>query len=206
MSMERKAGHLIKSVQEIAGSLFWIKVVGIGNDGVGKTCLVKNFCEKKFSKSYHPTVGVDYGFKLHKVNNIDYRINFWDFGGHTDYDEIRVELYGQTQACILVFDVTNKLSFDSLDYWMQEFISNGGKQAIVAVVANKIDLSSKRVISSKDGQRWAKSRDLRYYETSAATGQGVQDMFSGVLAAVAEGKLVKAKPVVSAEQSSSKHK
>ena len=47
---------------------------------------------------------------------------------------------------------------------------------------------------------------FRYYETSAATGQGVQDMFSGVLAAVAEGKLVKAKPVVSAEQSSSKHK
>lgn len=47
---------------------------------------------------------------------------------------------------------------------------------------------------------------FRYYETSAATGQGVQDMFSGVLTAVAEGKLVKAKPVVSAEQSSSKHK
>lgn len=206
MAMDRKPGHLTKSVQEIAGSLFWIKVVGIGNDGVGKTCLVKNFCEKKFSKSYHPTTGVDYGFKLHKINGTDYRINFWDFGGHTDYDEIRVELYGQTQACILVFDVTNKLSFDSLDYWLQEFTSNGGKQAVMAVVASKIDLSSKRVVSSKDGQRWAKARDLRYYETSASTGQGVYEMFSGVLAAVVEAKLVKAKPVINAEQSSSKQK
>ena len=49
-------------------------------------------------------------------------------------------IYYSTQACILVFDVTNKLSFDSLDYWLQEFTSNGGKQAILAVVANKVRL------------------------------------------------------------------
>lgn len=76
----------------------------------------------------------------------------------------------------------------------------------MAVVANKTDLSSKRVVSSKDGQRWAKARDLRYYETSASTGQGVYEMFSGVVAAVVEAKLVKAKPVINAEQSSSKQK
>lgn len=199
--MERKPGHLTRSVQEIAGSLFWIKVVGIGNDGVGKTCLVKNFCEKKFSKSYHATVGVDYGFKLHKVNGTEYRINFWDFGGHTDYNEIRVDLYGQTQVCILVFDVTNKLSFESLDYWLQEFTSNGGKHPVIAVVANKVDLSSKRVVGSKDAQKWAKAHDLRYYETSALNGQGVHEMFSDVITAAVEAKLVKAKPVINSEQS-----
>lgn len=103
-----------------------------------------------------------------------------------------------------MFDVTNKLSFDSLDYWLQEFTSNGGKHAVVAVVANKIDLSSKRVVGSKDGQRWAKAHDIRYYETSAGTGQGVHEMFSGVLAAAVEAKLVKAKPVISLEQSKNK--
>jgi len=87
-------------------------VVGIGNDGVGKTCLVKNFCEKKFSKSYHATVGVDYGFKLHKVNGTEYRINFWDFGGHTDYNEIRVELYGQTQVTRSIIIIIVQWSID----------------------------------------------------------------------------------------------
>ncbi|XP_032239510.1 dnaJ homolog subfamily C member 27 isoform X2 [Nematostella vectensis] len=176
------------------------KVVGIGNDGVGKTCLVKNFCEKKFSKSYHQTVGVDYGFKLHKIHGVEYRINFWDFGGDPDYNEIRSELYGQTQACMLVYDVTNRMSFESLKDWLNEFSSNGGKNAVVAVVANKIDLISRRVISSKEGQKWARAQDLKYYETSSANGQGVYEMFNDLLVTVIDRKLLRAKPVVTLDK------
>ncbi|EDO42232.1 predicted protein [Nematostella vectensis] len=138
----------------------FIQVVGIGNDGVGKTCLVKNFCEKKFSKSYHQTVGVDYGFKLHKIHGVEYRINFWDFGGDPDYNEIRSELYGQTQ----------------------------------------IDLISRRVISSKEGQKWARAQDLKYYETSSANGQGVYEMFNDLLVTVIDRKLLRAKPVVTLDK------
>ncbi|XP_031551328.1 dnaJ homolog subfamily C member 27-like [Actinia tenebrosa] len=198
--MDKREQHLVKAIKDTAGSLFWIKVAGIGNEAVGKTCLVKNFCEKKFSKSYHQTVGVDYGFKIHKINGIEYRINFWDFGGNEDYDEIRIELYGQTQACIIVYDVTNRLSFESIDKWLHEFMSGGGKNAVMAVVANKVDLTSRRVVSSKEGQKWAKDHDFKYYETSSATGSGVYDMFNDLLTTVVERKLVKPKPIIIGEK------
>ncbi|KXJ28357.1 dnaJ homolog subfamily C member 27-B [Exaiptasia diaphana] len=197
--MDKKDNHLEKAVRETSGSLFWIKIAGIGNESVGKTCLVKNFCEKKFSRNYHQTVGVDYGFKIHKVNGVDYRINFWDFGGNADYDEIRIELYGQTQAVMLVYDVTNKVSFESLDAWLQEFAAGGGKNAVIAVVANKVDLTTRRVISTKEGQKWAAAHDFRYYETSSANSTGVYDMFNDILRAVVDRKLIKPKPVIHSE-------
>lgn len=203
--MERKPGQLQKLIREKAGNLFWIKIIGVGNDGVGKTCLIKHFCEKKFTKAYHSTVGVDYGFKIHKVHGIDYRVHFWDFGGHADYNEIRRELYHQTQVCILVYDVTNRSSFQCLDRWLQEVASCGGTQnAIIAVVANKIDAGAKRTVSTMEGQNWAKAHDFRYYETSSASGQGVQELFHELLTVVVESKLVKPKPVISSTENRAK--
>ena len=58
--MDRKSSK-VKSTREIIGPIFWIKLIGLGSEGVGKTSLVRSFCDKKFSKSYYPTVGVDYG-------------------------------------------------------------------------------------------------------------------------------------------------
>ncbi|KAI0234476.1 hypothetical protein LSAT2_015263 [Lamellibrachia satsuma] len=69
--MDRKPGHLPRDVRSTASSLIWIKVVGVGNVGVGKTSLIKHFCESKFTSSYQPTVGVDYGFKVEAIQGID---------------------------------------------------------------------------------------------------------------------------------------
>lgn len=71
----------------------------------------------------------------------------------------------------------------------------------VIIITSQVDLSSKRVVGSKDAQKWAKAHDFRYYETSALNGQGVHEMFSDVITAAVEAKLVKAKPVINSEQS-----
>ena len=54
---------------------------GVGDSGVGKTCLVKRFCEEKFTAKFHPTVGIDYGFKIHVIGDVDVRVHFWDMAG-----------------------------------------------------------------------------------------------------------------------------
>ncbi|XP_046859253.1 dnaJ homolog subfamily C member 27-like isoform X2 [Xenia sp. Carnegie-2017] len=137
--MNGQLTNKIKSTREIIGPLFWLKIVGLGNEGVGKSSLIRSFCDKKFSKSYNETIGVDYGFKIHELEGVEYRLNFWDFGGNDEYHMIRTQLYKDTKGCMLIFDVSNKDSFIRLDKWLEEFHNNGGKGAVVAVVGNKED-------------------------------------------------------------------
>ncbi|XP_028393066.1 ras-related protein Rab-13-like [Dendronephthya gigantea] len=182
----------IRSTREIIGPIFWIKLVGLGSESVGKTSLVRSFCDKKFSKSYHATVGVDYGFKIHELEGVEYRVNFWDFGGDPDYELIRTELYRDTQGCMLIFDVTSRTSFEKLDGWLEEFYDNGGKGAVVIVIGNKCDKLN-RQISIEEGKKWAEQNGCSYYETSAASKSGVKELLNGLLTAIVERRLIKPK-------------
>ncbi|XP_077997742.1 dnaJ homolog subfamily C member 27-like [Glandiceps talaboti] len=186
--MDREPGHLPKDVKRAVDSLVWVKVVGIGSIGVGKTCLIKHFCESKFTSAYQATVGVDYGFKIQEVLGNDIRVHLWDLSGHPDYIDVRSELYNDTQACFLVYDVTNLASFEQLDLWMKELTKWGASNAYIVVVANKVDLTSKRIVSSEDGKKWAALHKLKYYETSAHSGDGVHKMFTDILTAVVSRK------------------
>ncbi|XP_052812662.1 dnaJ homolog subfamily C member 27-like isoform X2 [Mya arenaria] len=157
--------------------------VGIGNAGVGKTCLIKHFCESKFSGGYQPTVGVDYGFKIQNVKGYELRVHLWDLSGSPEYIDVRNELYGQSDAIFLVFDVTDQASFESLDTWMKEVTkySGGGVQEIV-LIANKVDTKAgKRMISTQEAKKWATSRKMNLYEASANTGDGVHKLFDELL-------------------------
>jgi len=179
--MSKKIIELLsKEAQKNSEDLLWVKVVGIGNAGVGKTCLVKSFCESKFSKNYVETIGVDYGFKLHNVDGKEVRLTFWDFGGNSVYADVRKELYHQTKICILVYDVTNTSSFQALDDWLKEFESYGGKKSFFCVVGNKLDLPNKKV-NRTAAEEWAKRRNMKHFLASAATGDGVSAMFTQVL-------------------------
>lgn len=179
--MEGKSTEdIAREAQKQAEDLIWIKIVDIGESGVGKTCLVKSFCESKFSKNYTETIGVDYGFKLHSVHDKEVRVTFWDFGGSPAYVDVRRELYHQTKICLLVYDITNARSFYALDDWIQEFETFGGKGGVMFVVGNKIDLKPKRV-NTTTVEEWCNRKRLKHYLTSAATGDGVQKLFNDIL-------------------------
>lgn len=179
--MDREPGHLPFDVKDKVSSLIWIKAVAAGNAGVGKTCIIKHFCEDKFSHGYQPTVGVDYGFKIQNIANVDLRVHLWDLSGHSDYQEVRNELFSDTQACFLVFDVTNRHSFDNLEFWLKELNRYCTSPSHVVVVANKIDIKAKRVIQSDEATKWAAGKKVKYYETSAFNGEGITRMFAEVL-------------------------
>ncbi|XP_038073917.1 dnaJ homolog subfamily C member 27-like [Patiria miniata] len=179
--MDRESGHLPISVEGVVSSLIWVKIIALGTAAAGKTCLIKHFCEDKFSAAYQPTVGVDYGFKIQKVKDLDLRVHLWDLSGQLEYAEVRNELYGGTQACILVFDITNRTSFENLDFWLKEAVRNGAGTMHTVVVANKIDIKGKRAVSAEEAAKWAVTRKLKYYETSAMSGEGVLRMFCEVL-------------------------
>lgn len=177
----------MRDTREAVNNITWIKVIALGNASVGKTCLIKHFCESKFSQCYHATVGVDYGFKVQTVKGTPYRVHLWDLSGDDQYYDVRTELYNGSDACFLVFDVTNPASFQNLDNWLREMGKFGALNAKIAVVGNKADLrSNKGSVSASDGRKWATAHKLPYYETSALTGDGVATMFQDLLNSVSE--------------------
>ncbi|KAK3083180.1 hypothetical protein FSP39_015877 [Pinctada imbricata] len=186
--MDRKPGHLTKNPQDAVNSLVWIKVIGIGNSNVGKTCLIKHFCESKFSGGYQPTVGVDYGFKIQNVDGIDLRVHLWDLSGSSEYIDVRNELYINTDAIFLVFDVTNQSTFETLDTWMKEVSKYSSGTPDIILVANKTDMKAKRTVKTEDSKKWAQQNKCKYFETSAATGDGVDKLFTEMLTSLIERK------------------
>jgi DnaJ family protein C protein 27 len=157
-----------------------IKLLSMGNGGVGKSCLIKRFCEERFVQKYIATIGVDYGVKPVKIEGLDVRVNFWDLSGHPEFLDIRNEFYKDAQAIILVYDVSSRDTFENLDFWLTEATKFGAniREVPVVVCANKVD--KKRVISQDEGSDYARSRNLQYFETSASTGDNVNEMFNYV--------------------------
>lgn len=158
-----------------------IKVLSIGSAGSGKSCLIKRYCEERFVAKYIATIGVDYGVKLIKIDHSgEFRVNFWDLSGHPDFFEVRNEFYKDTQGCLLVYDVTNRESFEQCDAWLVEATKYGANyiEIPIALCANKTDKTREVVVSEDEGKKWAKSKGITYFETSALSGSNVPEMFN----------------------------
>jgi DnaJ family protein C protein 27 len=166
-----------------------IKIISIGNSEVGKSCIIKRYCEKRFVAKYLQTIGIDYGVTKVNLKDREVKVNIFDMSGHDIFHEVRNEFYKDTQGVILVFDVTDKASFDSLDDWISEMkhdLENMGSSSssleniVFVVCGNKID-KGKRIIDEADAKMWAMMKGYHYFETSASSGAGVSEMFETLL-------------------------
>lgn len=160
-----------------------IKVISLGSAGVGKSCLIKRFCEGRFVSRYISTIGVDYGVKPCQILGQTAKVNFFDLSGGDDFREIRTEFYENTNGALLVYDVTDAQSFKQLSRWIEEArslkvpISSRDKQGdapFVILCANKVDLGSRQV-SKAEGMQYASQHGFYYYETSANSGENVNE-------------------------------
>jgi len=166
-----------------------LKILSIGDMGVGKSCLIKRYCENRFISKYIPTIGVDYGVKKithpNSTTNLEIKVNFWDLAGHPTFFDIRNEFYKDTQGILLVFDVNSRKTFESLDNWLKEASNYGAYNVIVVLCGNKIDIS-KRAVSEKEAKSWAASRGFLYFEASANSGENVLIMFNTLFEKILE--------------------
>jgi len=158
-----------------------IKIISLGDANSGKSCIIKRFCEKRFVPKYMQTIGIDYGVTKYNDNGSDVRVNIFDFAGHPIFYEVRNEFYRDTQGVMLVYDVSNRESFRHLDDWlleMRKFVSDTD-DFIVAVCANKTDIG-RRVITEDAGKEYAEKKGFLYFELSAYSGKGVNEMFNSL--------------------------
>ena len=112
--------HAVAEVPEKKAKLLRLKIITMGDCAVGKSCIVKRFCEERFVSKYISTIGIDYGVKPTKINGRDVRVNFWDMSGNPEFFEVRNEFYKDASGGLLVYDVSNRKSFESLQEWVVE--------------------------------------------------------------------------------------
>jgi DnaJ family protein C protein 27 len=127
---------------------------------------------------YITTIGVDYGVKKISINNKKVAVNFFDLSGSNDYEEIRNPFFIDSQVVLLIFDLENKQSFQNLARWENLMKSNGLdlKQCTVFILGNKCDAKGKEVDAS-EAIVYAKKRGYEYFQTSASTGENINEVF-----------------------------
>jgi DnaJ family protein C protein 27 len=155
-----------------------LKIISLGEPTVGKSCLIKRFCEDKFVSKHVATIGIDFGVKPVQIAGAgDVHINFFDFAGGPEFFEIRNEFYRDAQGALLVFDVGSKATLAALDKWLREGQEFGMHTPALVLCGNKSD-SKKREVSEEEAKRWASAHGaMPYFETSAKEGTNVAPMF-----------------------------
>ena len=159
---------------------FLFKILLVGNSSVGKSSLFLRFVDDVWNDVFVPTIGVDFKIKTLKINEKNVKLQIWDTAGQERFRTIISSYYKGAQGILLVFDVTEKESFESLNNWLIEIEKNANKNVVKILIGNKNDLEDKRVISFSQAKDFADSNGLKYVETSAKTNNNVTEAFSEI--------------------------
>ena len=157
----------------------------IGNSTVGKTSILSKYASKMFNENYIATVGLDFFTKDETIDNKIIRIKIWDTAGQERYKALTKCFFQKAQGVMVVFDVTNQKSFDDLKFWLDSIKTHiyDDDYVPIVIIGNKIDLQ-KRVVPKKDAIDFAEKNNYHYYETSAKTGDGVDNAIKELVKSV----------------------
>ncbi|KAK3793814.1 hypothetical protein RRG08_011785 [Elysia crispata] len=156
------------------------KVMLIGDSGVGKTCLLVRFKDGTFlSGSFISTVGIDFRNKVVDLEGTKIKLQIWDTAGQERFRSITRAYYRDANALLLLYDVTNKNSFDNIRAWLGEIQEYAQDDVVIMLLGNKCDCHE-RVIRKEDGDRLSKEYGVAFMETSAKTGMNVDLAFMAV--------------------------
>eukprot|EP01095_Lingulamoeba_sp_RSL-Kostka_P006775 TRINITY_DN2144_c0_g1_i2.p1 TRINITY_DN2144_c0_g1~~TRINITY_DN2144_c0_g1_i2.p1 ORF type:complete len:206 (+),score=35.54 TRINITY_DN2144_c0_g1_i2:58-675(+) len=149
------------------------KIIVVGDSGVGKTCLIKQFTQHIFYESNQSTISTDLGMRDEIINGKPTKLHIWDTAGQEQYRSIVTAYYRNSYGAIIVFDMTRRDSFQNANTWLQELKKHAGDQVRVILVGNKADCEYMRAVTTKEAEEYAEYYNLLYYETSAKTSLNV---------------------------------
>lgn len=161
-----------------------LKVIVLGDSGVGKTSLMNQYVYKKFSQQYKATIGADFVTKELQIDDKLVTLQVWDTAGQERFHSLGAAFYRGADCCVLVYDVNAGKTFESLSNWREEFLKQADPADPEAfpfvLLGNKIDVDGghSRVVSEKRANEWCASRgNIPYFETSAKEDYNVDEAF-----------------------------
>ncbi|CBZ53185.1 putative Ras family domain-containing protein [Neospora caninum Liverpool] len=156
---------------------YLFKFIIIGDAGAGKSCLLHQFIENKFKKGCSHTIGVEFGSKMINIAGKRIKLQIWDTAGQERYRSVTRSYYRGAAGALLVYDISNRDSYNHLMNWLADARSLARADISIIAVGNKVDLKEKRAVSFLEASRFAQENDILFLETSAFTGEGVEDVF-----------------------------
>jgi len=181
---------------------YLIKLLLIGDSGVGKSCLLLRFSEDSFTPSFITTIGIDFKIRTVEIDGKKIKLQIWDTAGQERFRTITTAYYRGAMGILLVYDVTDEKSFLSIRNWIaniDQFAQEGVNRILIG---NKSDMTSKRVIDFATGKALADEYGIRFLETSAKNSTNVDEAFIS-LARDIKKRTIDSSPVAPKAQSSS---
>ena len=159
-----------------------IKVVLLGESAVGKTSIITRFVENKFKQDTMSSLSANFVSKKIEIgNNKSIKFDIWDTAGQEKYRALAKIFYQDSKIVILVYDITNKNSFNELkNYWYEKVKENSSSDIIFAIAGNKCDLYEKEEVEKTEGEKFAKEIGAIFHETSALNSNGINELFTDI--------------------------
>ncbi|XP_071394306.1 EF-hand calcium-binding domain-containing protein 4B [Centroberyx affinis] len=163
----------IEGAMAVPDRLF--KVVLVGNSSVGKTSLLRSFCEGRFHPSTSATVGIDYSVKTLTLDNAQVAMQLWDTAGQERYRSITKQFFRKADGVVVMYDVTVEESFKAVRPWLANVQEDAGEGIPILLLGNKMDMDGDREVSFKEAELLAYEHKVMFYEVSAYTGNNVTE-------------------------------
>ncbi|MFX0091657.1 MAG: Rab family GTPase [Candidatus Hodarchaeota archaeon] len=156
---------------------YLFKIVAVGSGSVGKTSLIRRYCESKFEPKYLPTLGIDFTNKDITVKDVKVRILCADTAGQEYFSKLRPIYYKGAYGALIVFDILKIRTFEAIDRWLEELKSSVPENIPKILVGNKLDLEEERKVTKAQAEQLAAEKNLMYFEASAKNGKNVDRIF-----------------------------
>jgi len=156
---------------------FLFKILLIGDSGVGKSCLLLRFADDTYTESYISTIGVDFKIRTIEHKGKVVKLQIWDTAGQERFRTITSSYYRGAHGIIVVYDVTDQVSFNNTKQWLQEIDRYACENVNKMLVGNKADLTTKKVVDYNTAKEFADSLGFPFLETSAKNSSNVELAF-----------------------------
>ena len=153
------------------------KLIFLGDQNVGKSSILNRFLNDTFVEEYQATIGLDFQSKNVQIENQDIHLLLYDTAGQEKFRSLIPMYTRDANIILLVYDITNKESFNNLSLWLKDLTNINFDEVIFCIVGNKIDLNDKRVVSKEEGEKFVEGHDFIFQEVSAKSGEGFSELF-----------------------------
>ena len=158
------------------------KVLLLGDSTVGKTCFLMRYTDKSFQEAHMSTIGLDYRLKnMQLKNGKNIKLQIWDTAGQDRFRAITKNYYKGAHGILLIYDITSIQTYENVKNWITQIREEASPHIVIYIIGNKIDMVEERKIKTEEGQKLANEFHLQFYETSAKTGENVNETFESLV-------------------------
>ena len=157
--------------------LIKLKLIVVGNQSTGKSCILNRFVNETFDEKYQATIGLDFQSKNITIHDQDVRLIIYDTAGQEKFRSLIPMYIREAQIILFIYDISDRESFDSMPRWIQEVKDVINKEVVYTLIGNKIDLEKERKVTFDEGKKLAEQNNFVFQEVSAKTGENFEKLF-----------------------------